>query len=504
MTEPATTLSDQLKAQAAASVPLSFRQPPHNIEAEQALLGAILVNNEALDRVSSFLKTEHFYEPIHAQVFEVAAKLIHAGKQATPITLRTFFENLPPIEPSLTVPQYLGRLAVNATTIINARDYGQTVYDLAIRRQLITIGEEMVNTAYDSPVDFPPENQIEDSENRLYQLAESGKYGQGFLSFSTALKQAIDLANAAYEREGHLSGISTGLTDLDNRMGGLQASDLIIIAGRPSMGKTALATNIAYNIARAYQEEKQADGTIKVTGGGKVGFFSLEMSAEQLATRILSEQAAIASEKIRRGMITEDDFRRLVKVSQEMSKSPLFIDQTGGITIAQLCARARKLKRQHGLNLIVVDYLQLLSGTGRDTDNRVQEITEITTGLKALAKELAVPIIALSQLSRQVEQREDKRPLLSDLRESGSIEQDADVVMFVFREEYYVERTKPGEGTAEFFDWQSRMMAVSGKAEVIIGKQRHGPVGTVQLAFEAQLTRFSNLAREFHSPARLE
>jgi replicative DNA helicase len=287
-------------------------------------------------------------------------------------------------------------------------------------------------------------------------------------------------------------------------MGGLQSSDLIVLAGRPSMGKTALVTNIAYNIARAYREEKQSDGTMKVLSGGKVGFFSLEMSAEQLATRILSEQAEIASEKIRRGMITEEEFRRLVKVSQEMSTAPLFIDQTGGITIAQLCARARKLKRQHGLNLIVVDYLQLLSGGGRGDTNRVQEITEITTGLKALAKELTVPIIALSQLSRQVEQREDKRPQLSDLRESGSIEQDADVVMFVFREEYYVERQKPSEGDPKFLEWQQKMMAVSGRAEVIIGKQRHGPVGTVPLSFESQFTRFGNLARELHNPQRLE
>jgi replicative DNA helicase len=504
MTEALTTLSDQLKAQAAAGEPIAFRQPPHNIEAEQALLGAILVNNEALDRVSSFLKIEHFYEPIHAQVFEIAGKLIQAGKQATPITLRTFFENAEPIDQNLTVPQYLGRLAVAATSIINARDYGQTIYDLAIRRQLITIGEDMVNTAYDSPVDFPPETQIEECENRLYQLAESGKYGQGFLGFGHALTQAIDMANAAYQRDGHLSGTSTGLSDLDNRMGGLQNSDLIVLAGRPSMGKTALVTNIAYNIAKAYREEKQPDGTMKVLSGGKVGFFSLEMSAEQLATRILSEQAEIASEKIRRGMITEEEFRRLVKVSQEMSAAPLFIDQTGGITIAQLCARARKLKRQHGLNLIVVDYLQLLSGSGRGDANRVQEITEITTGLKALAKELTVPIIALSQLSRQVEQREDKRPQLSDLRESGSIEQDADVVMFVFREEYYVERTKPSEGDPKFLEWQQKMMSVSGKAEVIIGKQRHGPVGTVQLSFESQFTRFGNLAREFHNPERLE
>ena len=499
MTQTALALSEQLKAQAGADEPLTFRQPPHNIDAEQALLGAILVNNEALDRVAGFLQPEHFYDPLHAQIFETAGKLIQAGKQATPITLRTFFETAERIDANLTVPQYLGRLAVNATTIINAADYGRTVYDLAVRRQLITIGEDVVNTAFDSPVDCPPETQIQEAEGRLYALAETGKYGQGFVSFGTALTQAVEMASAAYERDGGLSGISTGLVDLDSKMGGLQRSDLIVLAGRPSMGKTALATNIAYNIAKAYRDERQPDGSTKVLNGGKVGFFSLEMSAEQLATRILSEQAEIASEKIRRGMINEDDFRRLVQVSQQMAVSPLFIDQTGGITIAQLAARSRKLKRQHGLDLLVVDYLQLLSGSSRNASaSRVQEITEITTGLKALAKELAVPIIALSQLSRAVEQREDKRPQLSDLRESGSIEQDADVVMFVFREEYYVERAKPPEGTAEFAAWQADMDRCHGKAEVIIGKQRHGPVGTVTLSFESQFTRFGNLAKEFH------
>jgi replicative DNA helicase len=502
---PALRPAEQLKAQARASEPLEFRQPPHNIEAEQALLGAILVNNEAMDRVSAFLDMTHFYDPLHAQIFEIAGKLIQAGKQATPVTLRTFFESAEPIDEDLTVPQYLGRLAASATTIINATDYGRTVYDLATRRALIAIGEEMVVTAYDSPVDFPPETQIQESESRLYELAESGKYGQGFQTFGHALTDAINMANAAFQRDGHLSGVSTGLSDLDAKMGGLQASDLIVLAGRPSMGKTALATNIAYNIAKKYETEKQADGTLKVTNGGVVGFFSLEMSAEQLATRILSEQAEISSEKIRRGMINEEEFRRLVAVSQEMSRIPLYIDQTGGITIAQLAARARKLKRQHGLGLLVVDYLQLLSGSSRSSQsNRVQEITEITTGLKALAKELGCPIMALSQLSRQVEQREDKRPQLSDLRESGSIEQDADVVMFVFREEYYVERTKPNEGTAEFQDWMTKMQMVTGKAEVIIGKQRHGPVGSVQLSFEPNLTRFGNLARDQYMAERLE
>lgn len=498
------SFADQLKAQAASDEPLDYRQPPHNIDAEQALLGAILVNNEALDRVSGFLDGSHFYEPIHREVFEVATMLIQAGKQATPITLRTFFENAAPIDAELTVPQYLVRLATNATTIINAADYGRTIYDLAVRRSLIVIGEDMVNTAFDSPVDASPELQIQEAEGQLYALAESGKYGQGFVDFGHALTEAINMANSAYQRDGQLSGLSTGLNDLDGKMGGLQSSDLIILAGRPSMGKTALVTNIAYNVAKNYESEILPDGTRKLLNGGCVGFFSLEMSAEQLATRILSEQAEIASEKIRRGMIDQSEFDRLYEVSQVMSKAPLFIDQTGGITIAQLSARARKLKRQHGLDLLIVDYLQLLSAGKRSGEGRVQEITEITTGLKALAKELEVPIIALSQLSRQVEQREDKRPQLSDLRESGSIEQDADVVMFVFREEYYVERLKPNEGTAEFTEWQQKMIQVAGKAELIIGKQRHGPVGTVGLAFESNFTRFGNLAHEDRIPERLE
>jgi replicative DNA helicase len=498
MAKNALQISDRLSAVSAAES-LPFRQAPHNLEAEQALLGAILVNNEAMDRVSSFLDPQHFYDPLHQQIYETAGKLIHVGKQATPITLRTFFETAEPISPNLTVPQYLGTLAAQATTIINAEDYGRTVFDLATRRALIIIGEDMVNGAYDSTVDSTPQRQIEESETRLYDLAEQRKYGQGFLGFGTALTNAIEMASAAYQRSGHLSGLSTGLTDLDNKLGGLQSSDLIILAGRPSMGKTALATNIAYHIAKSYRAELQPDGSTKAADGAVVGFFSLEMSAEQLATRILSEQTEIGSEKIRRGMINEDEFRKLVEVSRVMSESPLYIDQTGGISIAQLAARARKLKRQKGLGVLIVDYLQLLSGSSRRSDNRVQEITEITTGLKALAKELAVPIIALSQLSRQVENREDKRPQLSDLRESGSIEQDADVVMFVFREEYYVERLKPSEGTAEFTEWQQKMMAVSGKAEVIIGKQRHGPVGTVELSFESHLTRFGNLARDYQA-----
>ncbi|CDX60091.1 putative replicative DNA helicase, dnaB [Mesorhizobium plurifarium] len=487
----------------AAETPL-YREAPNNIEAEQALLGAILVNNDAFYRVSDFLKPAHFYEPLHRRIFEVASELIRMGKIATPITLKTF---LPADEKvgDMTVAQYVVRLAVEAVTVVNATDYGRAIYDLATRRALITVGEDMVNIAYDAPVDMSPSEQIEDAERRLFELAETGRYDGGFESFNDAVKTAVDMANAAYMRDGHLSGISTGLRDLDRRMGGLQPSDLIVLAGRPGMGKTSLATNIAFNIAEAYVPAQQADGTFKAANGGVVGFFSLEMSSEQLATRIISEQTEISSSKIRRGEITEMDFEKLVACSQTMQKIPLFIDQTGGISIAQLSARARRLKRQRGLDLIVIDYIQLMQGSSaRASQNRVQEITEITTGLKALAKELGVPIIALSQLSRQVESRDDKRPQLSDLRESGSIEQDADVVLFVYREEYYLKNREPKLGTEEYVKWENEMNEARGKAECIVAKQRHGPTGTVSLAFHGEFTRFSDLAEEHHLPERFE
>ncbi|MGD9867985.1 MAG: replicative DNA helicase [Hyphomicrobiales bacterium] len=482
----------------------NWRAQPHNIEAEQALLGAILVNNDAADRVTAFLDARHFFDALHGRIFETATRLIMAGKRATPITLKTFFETEEPIG-DLSVAQYLGRLAANATTIINAEDYGRTIYDLAIRRSLIGIGEDMVNTAFDAPIDAPPARQIEDAEQRLYELAETGKYGSGFEPFAAALTSAVDMAAAAYQRDGHLSGVATGFKRLDLQVGGLQASDLIIVAGRPAMGKSALATNIAYHVASKHRAEAQPDGSMKTVDGAIVGLFSLEMSAEQLATRIVSEQSGIPSSKIRRGDITREEFDRLVEISQEMQHLPLYIDQTGGISVAQLAARARRLKRQHGLDLIIIDYLQLLSGSSRRaSEGRVQEVSEITTSLKALAKELNVPIVALSQLSRQVEQREDKRPQLADLRESGSIEQDADVVMFVFREEYYLERTKPSEGDEKFGDWVQKMERAHGKAEIIIGKQRHGPTGTVELQVEGLLTRFSDLADESALPERYE
>lgn len=424
------------------------------------------------------------------------------GKIATPVTLKTFLPADTDVG-GMTIGQYLARLAAEATTIINAQDYGRTVYDLSLRRDLIGIGEDMVNVAYDAPVDFQPRAQIEDAERKLYELAESGRYDGGFQKFSQALAVAVDLAAKAFQRDGKLSGISTGMRDLDTKMGGLQHSDLIIVAGRPGMGKTSLATNIAYNVARAYVPELQADGTTKAANGGVIGFFSCEMSADQLATRIVAERTGVPSSHIRRGGISEADFDKIREVSIELQSLPFYVDATGGLSIAQLMARARRLKRQKGLDLLVIDYIQLLSGSGkRASDSRVQEITEITTSLKALAKELNVPVIALSQLSRQVESRDDKRPQLSDLRESGSIEQDADVVLFVYREEYYLAMKEPRPGTPEHEKWQLDMSLAHGKAEVIIGKQRHGPTGTVDLAFEASVTRFGDLAPDSQLPAR--
>ncbi len=481
----------------------SYRLAPHNIDAEQALLGAILVNNEAFYRVSDFLEVEHFYEAVHREIYEVLGKIVRAGKTATPITAKTFLAD--ELIEGVSMAQYLARLAAEATTVINAYDYGQTIYDLALERALIQIGEEMVETAYDRDVDQSPTAQIESAERQLFDLAEKGRYDGGFQGFNTALRDAINMAGEAYKRDGGLSGIATGLTDLDRLMGGLQRSDLIILAARPAMGKTSLATNLAFHVAKSYKSTTEADGRIRTVDGGIVGFFSLEMSSEQLATRILAEQSEISSADIRRGNIHESQFSKLVDTSNLLAQVPLFIDDTGGISVSQLAARARRLKRQKGLDLLIVDYLQLLSGSSkRANDSRVQELTEITTSLKALAKELEVPIIALSQLSRQVENRDDKRPQLSDLRESGSIEQDADVVMFIYREEYYLQNKEPKEGTDEHAAWQNEMERVYGQAEVIIGKQRHGPTGTVKLAFTGHLTRFSNLAQPGYAPERID
>jgi len=467
---------------------LPYRQQPHSIPVEQALLGAILVNNEAFHRVSGYLLPDHFFEPAHGRIYTAMTRLIERGQLASPVTLSHFFER----DEGLTEvggAQYLARLAASVVSVQDIEDYGRTTYDLALRRQLIAVGEEMVNRAYEPSVEESAVEQVEVAEHSLFQLVETGRSDSGFKSFGTVLTEAIEQAQAAFQRDGQLTGTTTGLTDLDAKLGGLHKSDLVILAGRPSMGKTALATNIAFNAAKAIAAESP---------GGKpkaVAFFSLEMSSEQLATRVLAEQCNISSENIRRGLLSQEDFAQVVRRSQELESLGFYIDDTPALSISAVRTRARRLQRTHGgLGLIVIDYLQLLRPSGRTrTDNRVQEVSEITQGLKALAKELSVPVLALSQLSRQVEQREDKRPQLADLRESGSIEQDADVVMFVFRQEYYLERSKPEEGSPEFQKWQDDMGKLHNVAEVIIGKQRHGPTGTVRLRFEGATTRFSDL-----------
>ncbi len=467
---------------------------PHSIEAEQQLLGAILTNNDIFDRVASIIGPKHFYDPVHARIFETAASRISKNALASPVTLKTFLEDDEGLK-ELGGPAYLARLAGAAISAFAARDYAQMIYDLAVRRELISVGRDIADKAAKVDVESEPKEQIVEAEQALYALAEQGTSEQGFQSFLRAVTDAVNMANAAYQRDGGLAGVSTGLVDMDKKLGGLHKSDLLILAGRPSMGKTSLATNIAFNIAKAYQKGTLPDGNEGAVNGGVVGFYSLEMSAEQLAARILSEASEVPSEQIRRGDMTEAEFRRFVDAAKSLEACPLFIDDTPALPIAQLAARARRLKRTHGLDVLMVDYLQLVRGSGR-SENRVNEISEITMGLKAIAKELNIPVVALSQLSRQVESREDKRPQLSDLRESGSIEQDADVVMFVYREEYYKEREKPGDHEMEkMAAWQEEMERLHGKAEVVIGKQRHGPIGTVELSFEGQFTRFGNLVK---------
>ncbi len=474
---------------------------PHNIEAEQALLGALLVNNDVYDRVSGIVNESHFFDPVHGRIFEVAARRIQKNALASPVTLKAFLEDDPGLA-ELGGPAYLARLAGAATSLIASRDYAQMIYDLSIRRDLIRIGEDISFNASHVDVESDPAELIVDAEQNLYSLGEKGRVDKGFQSFLSAVTDAVNVANAAYKREGGLAGVSTGLTDLDAKLGGLHPSDLLILAGRPSMGKTSLATNIAFNIAKKYKKGQRADGSEGAVDGGVIGFFSLEMSSEQLAARILSEAAQVPSEQIRRGDMTEEEFRRFVEAAKSLEACPLYIDDTPALPISTLAARSRRLKRTHGLDVIMVDYLQLLRPASSRSDGRVQEISEITQGLKAIAKELAIPVVALSQLSRQVESREDKRPQLSDLRESGSIEQDADVVMFVFREEYYKEREKPGEHDTEaMMKWQDEMQHLEGKAEVVIGKQRHGPIGTVDLAFEGKFTRFSDLVKPWQQGA---
>ncbi len=479
----------------------SHRHPPVNYEAEQALLAAILKNNQAYERVADFLQAEHFADPVHARLFEACGKLIDRGQIANSVTLKNAFESDGALQ-DVGGAQYLADLEGAFVTIINAEHYAKAIHDLHLRRQLIALGEDMVNEAFDFDLDGSATEQIEAAEQKLYQLGETGQSDGDFKSFRVAVTTAIEQAEAAHRREGQISGVTTGLTDLDELMGGLHNSDLVVLAGRPGMGKTALATNIGFSAARRYAASNGVDG-------GVVGFFSLEMSAEQLATRILSEQSGVGSENIRRGKLSHDDFDAIVQASHELSTLPFYIDDTPATSIGQVRTRARRLKRRQNLGLLIIDYIQLMRPTaGKAADNRVQEISEITRGLKVIAKELNIPVLALSQLSRAVEQREDKRPQLSDLRESGTIEQDADVVKFVFREQYYKEREEPirrqDEADEKFHDrherWQADMERVYGTAEAIVAKQRHGPTGKVRLAFDGATTKFGNLAAEDKLP----
>lgn len=479
----------------------AFRRIPHNIEAEMALLGAILVNPRAYERVADFLRPEHFALAEHRRIFESCGRLVERGQLADVVTMKSHLDHAGSLE-QVGGPGYLNRLVDCAVTVINAGEYGRLIFDLHLRRELIAIGEDVVNRAYGEEAGLEAEAQIEVAEQSLYDLATRGNSDGGFEGFTASLTKALKLAEAAHKRQGQVSGVATGFRDLDGKLGGLHPSDLIILAGRPSMGKTALATNIAFNAARRHLVGRGEDGAERSVDGAVVGFFSLEMSSEQLATRVLAEQTKIPSDKIRRGMVANDRFTDLVVASRELQRLPIFIDDTPALSISAMRTRARRMQRQHGLGLIVIDYLQLIApGHGTRHENRVQELSEITRGLKAMAKDLNVPVVALSQLSRAVEQREDKRPQLADLRESGTIEQDADVVMFIFREQYYLERAEPVQKADEsqqkfnerYAGWTERCHDAANKAEVMIAKQRHGPIGNVKLFFEGEFTRFGDL-----------
>ena len=474
------------------------RQLPHSIEAEQALLGLVMCDNSALERLPENLRGDHFHEPFHGRLFDRILTVVASGVMAEPRILSAQMADDPAL-PQFGGQVFLIDLMDKAPPSYTANSYGRTIYDLALRRDLIRLGEELAGGADDmSMTALEHLGRVEDA---LFTLAETGEASKGILPFSDALSEAMDMAAAAYQRDGKLAGLATDLTDLDQKLGGLHPSDLLILAGRPSMGKTALATNIAFNVARIWKGVPCEDspGGFKTKAGGRVLFFSLEMSAAQLATRIIADRSGVSGDRIRKGQITQADYSRMSDVRAEIAAIPLHIDATGGLSIGKLCARARRAHRKHGLDLIVVDYLQLITTGASNGRSRVQEVSEITCALKALAKELGVPVLALSQLSRQVETRPDKRPMLSDLRESGSIEQDADCVMFVFREAYYLERTEPQAGSEEHLKWADDMDRLRNVAEVIIGKQRHGPIGTVRLSFDADTTRFGNLAPDGQS-----
>ena len=457
-----------------------FKELPNNIEAEQSVIGSILVSNEIFDEISLIISNINFYDPMHQKIFSAIESLIYKGMLANPITLKNYFEDE---KDDLDVPEYLVKITKFSSSPRQATEYSKIIYDMFVRRELIKISEQTIDTAKLNDLNTNGQNIIENSERLLFDLAEKGSFNSSLIKFDEAMRQTIEMASAAYKNEEGIVGVPTGLRDLDDRLGGLHKSDLIIIAGRPGMGKTALATNIAFNAAQKLQDNGRKSC---------IAFFSLEMSSEQLSTRILAEQSRIKSNDIRRGRISNEQFDKFLETSKNISELPLFIDETPAITISSLSNRARRIKRIHGLDMIIVDYIQLMRGTFNYKDGRVQEVSEITQGLKAIAKELSIPVVALSQLSRQVEQRDNKKPQLSDLRESGSIEQDADVVMFVYRESYYLENKEPKPATVEHAEWQAKMNEVSNLAELIIGKQRHGPTGNVFLEFEAMFTKFKD------------
>ena len=456
---------------------------PNNIEAEQSVIGSILVSNDILDDISPIINYTKFYDPIHQKIFLAIENLISKGMLANPITLKNYFENDKNLI-ELEGHEYLVKITKFSTSLRQAIEYAKIIYDMHVRRELIKISETTIDNASNKNIDLPGEKIIEDSEKLLFDLAERGSFSKSFVKFDTALNQTIEMASKAFKSTEGIVGVPTGLTDLDDRLGGLHNQDLVIIGGRPSMGKTALATNIAFHAAKNIQDKGLKSS---------VAFFSLEMSSEQLSTRILSEQSRIKSNDIRRGKISEEQFDKFIETSKNISELPLYIDETPAISIAAISNRARRIKRLFGCELVVVDYIQLMRAANIRSEGRVQEISEITQGLKALAKELNVPVLAVSQLSRAVEQRDDKKPQLSDLRESGSIEQDADVVMFVYREAYYLERKEPRPATVEHAEWQNKMNEISILAEIMIGKQRHGPTGNIKVEFESMFTKFRDI-----------
>jgi replicative DNA helicase len=461
----------------------TFKELPNNIEAEQAVIGSILVQNETFDEINTIISSVNFYDPMHQSIFSAIESLIYKGMLANPITLKNYFENE---KDELNVPEYLVKVTKFSTPPRQAIEYSRIIYDMFVRRELIKISENTIDAAKLNTLDANGQNIIENSERLLFDLAEKGSFNSSLVKFDEAMRQTIEMAKTAYQNEEGIVGVPTGLTDLDDRLGGLHNSDLIIIAGRPSMGKTALATNIAFHAAEKLMQSGKKSS---------IAFFSLEMSSEQLSTRILAEQARIKSNDIRRGKISDEQFDKFIETSKNISELPLFIDETPAISIAAMSNRARRIKRLWGLEMIIVDYIQLMTGSINNRDGRVQEISQITQGLKAIAKELRVPVVALSQLSRAVEQRDDHKPQLSDLRESGSIEQDADVVMFVYRAAYYLQRKEPQAATVEHAEWQAKMSEIAHLAQILIAKQRHGPIGNIDLEFEEMFTKFKDLQK---------